>query len=300
MDSSVTERRRVEADSCNSDSSDRQSAAKSRTAPDVSPDALAPFIAFGASLAASHGLAAATELAESESAALGLLIEVTHDLRSPISSMMVLIEQLRSGQAGPLSRQQQSQLGLLYEATLEVSNLTQNALQLARRQLARNRAALNEKPQAASFSVAELWQSVRALVAPIAQERGLTLRWSGPEADWRTGQPDAIQRILLNLVTNALKYTARGSISVTAHELDSGRVRFRVQDTGSGLSEAARALIGELPTSPSLTQASTTSNLGLAICATMLRSMGSKLELPDSGSSGTCVEFELDLPIATQ
>lgn len=267
---------------------------RSAEAPDVSPAALAPYIAIGASLAF---VPPANSGNEQDSAALGLLTEVTHDLRSPLSSMLVLIEQIRTGQSGPLTRQQQLQLGLLYEATLEISNLTQNALELVRPSAGTTVASSHEISQ--EFSIAQAWASVRALVAPIAQERGLTLRWAGPEHDIRRGQPELLQRVLLNLVTNALKFTSRGSISVTAQEVSAQRVRFRVRDTGSGLTEPARQLVGNLNSDIPHNERPSRS-LGLSMCASFLKTVGSRLELGANDGPGTCIEFELHLPQGSQ
>lgn len=205
--------------------------------------------------------------------------------------MLVLIGQLRSGRAGPLARQQELQLGLLYEAAFEVNNLTRNALELARRS---DTPPLGEVPIV--FSVTGAWHAVRALLAPIAQERGLVLRWSGPRTDLRIGHPEILQKVLLNLVTNALKFTTRGTISVTVEELEEARVRFRVSDTGSGLSEPARALIGEPPGREQLPLSRNGRTLGLAICMRALAGLNSRLELGHQEGPGTCLEFELLLP----
>ncbi len=257
---------------------------------DVCPEAIQSIIGIGASILSPGEMDACVEA----SSALELLIEVTHDLRSPLGSMLVLIEHLRSGQSGPVTRQQEAQLGILYEAAFEAGNLTRNALEIARGH-AWNTMGL---PPAVPFSVAATWQSVRSLVAPIAQERSLTLRWAGPPVDQRVGHPEALQKVLLNLVTNALKYTARGVVSVTTQVEPADRVRFRVTDTGQGLSEPARRLIGDLPSPVALAATRTGNSLGLSICAQVLGAMGSALEVGRMTGPGTCLEFVLHLPPA--
>lgn len=254
---------------------------------DISPAALSALIASGERLTSSHAL----DDALPQPAALDLLIEVTHDLRSPLSSMLVLIENLRSGRLGPLNRQQETQLGLLYEATFEVSNLTQNALGLARRP------AVSVPVPGVPFSMAEMWLGVRSLIAPMAQERGLMVRWAAPRADRRWGHADGLQKVLLNLVTNAIKCTPRGVVSVTAEEHSGDHVRFRVTDTGTGLSEPARSLIGELTAEGAVPGTRMGGSLGLAICAHLLRAMGSRLTIGLHEGPGTCLEFDLMLPV---
>ena len=214
-------------------------------------------------------------------AALEVLIELVHDIRSPLASMLVLIEHLRNGGAGPITRGQEAQLDLLYAAAFEISHVTGNALDLARR----GEGPGSTYPQRA-FSLAATWQAVRSLVAPMAREKGLALRCSGPQADWRTGFPDALEKVLLNLVTNAIKFTQSGSVTVSAQEepsMDahgSGCVRFRVVDTGS--TPMDKTDLGR--------------GLGLALCERLLGGMGAQLSLAPAEGRGSGVEFTLDLP----
>lgn len=210
---------------------------------------------------------------------LEFLVSVTHDLRSPLSAMLVLVERLRTGQAGPVTPQQEELLGMLYAAAFGASSLVRDALDLAR-----GGTGVYTCGTPAPFSLAATWRAVRALVHPIAEERRLTLRWSGPASDVRVGHEATVQRVLLNLVTNALKYTERGAVTVTVTELaELGHVRFEVADSGTGL----RAV--EHPLSPS-------TGLGLVMCQHLLALCGSHLELVATGPTGTRLAFTLDIP----
>lgn len=224
-------------------------------------------------------------------AALEVLIELVHDIRSPLASMLVLIEHLRNGGAGPITRGQEAQLDLLYAAAFEISHVTGNALDLARR----GEGPGSTYPRRA-FSLAATWQAVRSLVAPMAREKGLALRWSGPQADWRMGYPDALEKVLLNLVTNAIKFTQSGSVTVSAQEEPAEEpaveaegsacactcVRFSVVDTGS--TPMAKTDLGR--------------GLGLALCERLLGGMGAQLSLAPAEGRGSGVEFTLNLPPA--
>ena len=266
---------------------------------DVSPEAIAALVAQGAT--ALHGVHDLPETARPD--ALPLLVGVTHDLRSPLSSMLVLIERLRSGQSGPVTPTQEKQLGLLYSAAFGVASLTNDALDMAR-----GSAHELSKAPASPFSVATVWREVRALVQPIAEEKQLVLRWSGPREDTRLGRAAALHRVLLNLVTNALKFTNSGSVTVSAQCLGNGQVRFSVEDTGYGLPAAVRAQLqrgrpgrgdahGVEPVEPGVPASS--AGLGIAMCQQMLAGMDSRLEdwsVPDR--SGATLGFVLTLPPA--
>lgn len=230
------------------------------------------------------------ENAANGQAILDLLVEVTHDLRSPLGAMLILIEQLRAGSAGPVTPLQEQRLGVLYEATLEASNITQSALELAR--MSTRGASI---PISTSFSVADTWKGVRALVAPIAEDRSLALRWAGPLEDRRIGNPHVLHRVLVNLVTNALKFTSSGSITVATLELGEDILRFEVRDTGPGLNAAARSLVDGVPVRGPI---QAPSGLGLTICRKMLESVGSQLRFGHFEGTGAIVSFDMHLPIS--
>jgi signal transduction histidine kinase len=253
---------------------------------DVSPEAIAALVAEGASVLghASIATAAAPD-------ALPLLVGITHDLRSPLSSMLVLIERLRAGHAGPLTPLQERQLGLLYSAAFGMASLTNDALDFARGVAG----DVGARP-ASAFSMSDMWSAVRGLVQPIAEEKNLLLRWSSVPHDRRLGHADMLHRVLLNLVTNALKFTSTGSVTVSAEELDGQTVQFVVADTGEGLPATVRAqlrhagLTGALPSV-------TSSGLGIAMCQRMLAAVGSQIEDRSAERAcGTALAFVLSLP----
>ncbi len=268
-------------------------ASSTQIAPDVSPEAIAALVAEGARVLVDSPAEGSVVAPQALPDALQLLVGITHDLRSPLSSMLMLIERLRSGHAGPVTPQQEKQLGLLYSAAFGVASLTNDALDMAR-------GTAHDVAQAAAvpFSVAEVWKGVRALVHPIAEEKQLVLRWSGPVADRRVGHPGALHRVLLNLVTNALKFTSAGSVTVSVSDLGNDRLRFEVADTGQGLPTAVKAQLlraGKLSSDPLLSSA----GLGIAMCQQMLAAMDSRLEdVSEAGRPGAALGFVLTL--ATQ
>jgi len=253
---------------------------------DVSPEAIAALVAEGAS-----ALGDVAIQPDASPDALPLLVGITHDLRSPLSSMLVLIERLRAGHAGPLTPLQEKQLGLLYSAAFGMASLTNDALDIARG-AARDMATA----PATAFSVNDMWRAVRGLVQPIAEEKQLLLRWSGVSHDRRLGYPAVLHRVLLNLVTNALKFTSSGSVTVMAEDLDDCTVRFVVSDTGEGLPVSVRAQLRCTDAFTALPSVSS-SGLGIAMCQQMLAAVGSQLEDRSADRcDGTALAFTLSLP----
>jgi len=266
------------------------------TRPDVSPEAIAALVAQGAAALrlpdqreAKVPGADSARIADHD--ALSLLVGVTHDMRSPLSSMLMLLERLRSGQAGPLTPTQERQLGLLYSATFELAAMTNDALDFARG----TASSASEAP--VSFSITDLLRSVCQVVQPIAEEKGLMLRCSGPTSDRRIGQPTILHRVLLNLVTNALKYTNTGTVTLTATAVSATSLCFQVDDSGRGMpEEVVASLVPPVEGGPFFSGAFSGSGLGLGICRRLLGDLNSNLEIESLQPVGTRVQFTLALP----
>ena len=226
--------------------------------------------------------------------AMELVVEVAHDMRSPLGSILFLAERLRKGQSGSVNGIQERQLGLVYSAAFGLSSLASDVIELARG----GDRLVDRKP--APFSVTDLMQAVRDIVLPIAEEKGLEIRLVPPESDSRIGYPAALNRVLLNLTTNALKFTASGLVEVAARQLSRTVVEFSVQDTGRGIPAPVMATLFD-----SFRQrqkpgeyAFSSAGLGLTICQKLVAAMGGVLRVDTSPERGTRFHFELDLPLA--
>jgi len=226
--------------------------------------------------------------------AIQLVVEVAHDMRSPLGSILFLAERLRNAQSGPVNQIQERQLGLVYSAALGLSSLASDVIELARggdRLVDRN---------PIPFSMSQLMQSVRAIVQPIAEEKGLAMRFTPPATDFRIGYPTALNRVLLNLTTNALKFTTDGSVEVVALQTARHRIEFSVQDTGRGIPPQVMATLFDAfrrrvkPGEYFFSSA----GLGLSICRKLIEAMGGTLTVKSAPETGTRFSFELELPPA--
>ena len=227
---------------------------------------------------------------------LELVVELAHDLRSPLTSILFLAETLQRGQSGDVNEVQRRQLRLIYSAALGLSTLASDALELAREG---DRLVDQES---APFSVTEIFNSVRDIVRPMAEEKGLSIRLLPPDTDHRLGHPIALSRVLLNLTTNALKFTEEGFVELVAQARGLGGLEFSVRDTGHGINaEALPSLYQPFRRSRSHRGGYCFSGtgLGLAICRRLVEAMGGELEVESRPSWGTRFHFALELPPAT-
>lgn len=220
-----------------------------------------------------------------------LVVEMAHDMRSPLGSILILAERLRGGAGGELSPIQQRQLGLVYSAAFGLSSLAGDVIELARG------GTTLVDTEAIPFSVSDVLQSIMDILRPMAEEKRLEMKASGPSADVRIGHPSALNRVLLNLATNAIKFTNTGSVTVSTREIDRTLIEFSVQDTGRGIPEH---VLGSLFEAFRQRQtpgdyAFSSAGLGLSICQKLIRAMGGELHVTTELEKGTRFFFTLDL-----
>jgi signal transduction histidine kinase len=223
--------------------------------------------------------------------ALRAVLEVAHDMRSPLSAILFLVETMRAGRSGSINHVQEQQLGLIYGAAFGLSNLASDIIEAARGNLLNE---VRDRP----FSLTEMLDEVASIVAPMAEEKGLKLTITYPTRDVRVGHAAAIHRVMLNLTSNALKYTDKGSVAIGCSETDDAQIEFWIQDTGRGIPEKVLDMLfaGFRPGSVGVRFSS--AGLGLAICKTLLERLQSTLRVDTSVDHGTRFSFTLDLPVA--
>lgn len=226
---------------------------------------------------------------------LSLIVDVAHDMRSPLGSILFLAEQIRRGASGEVTAIQERQLGLIYGAALGLSGLASDVMDLARG----GETLVQQEMRA--FAIPNIYQQVQDIVRPMAEERGISLRFATTVLDARIGHGQALHRVLLNLVTNALKFTTEGEVCVSATATSATRVKFEVRDTGRGIPSAVQATLFDAfrrrvgPGDYIFSSA----GLGLSICQSLVRAMESELLVESTENVGSRFEFELSLPRQT-
>jgi len=217
-----------------------------------------------------------------------LLVEVAHDFRSPLTSILFLAEALRDGHSGPVTDVQRSQLGLIYSAAFALASIASDVMDLARRE----GDLIDGETDA--FALSDLFTHVERMVRPIVEEKGLELRVVVPERWQARGHRHAISRVLLNLTTNALKFTEAGTVEIGVVPRPHGRLEYYVQDTGRGITpEQRRRLFQPFKGRSRGGRYLSGSGIGLSIARRLLQAMGSELSLDSSDEKGSRFSFTL-------
>ena len=219
------------------------------------------------------------------------VVAVAHDIRSPLTSILILVDSLRRGHYGPGDPARDRQLTIIYGAAQGLSTLATDLIDAARGERLSIGAPM-------AFSVTEAMSSVAQILEPVCEERSIPLLLHTPSIDGRIGHPAAIQRVLLNLASNALRCTESGSVSISCAELTPTKVEFSVTDTGPGIAADVLQRLFEGFNTERLSLRFSRVGLGLAIVRTLLDAMGAALEVETAPGHGARFSFVLELPHA--
>ncbi len=174
-----------------------------------------------------------------------VVANVSHEFRTPLHSILGLSKLLLDGVDGLLSDEQQKQVRYIRSSAEELSELVSDMLDLSRAETGR----VQVRPQ--SFRLVPFLSAMRGMLIPLSSPAaGVELLFDAPtagsdediELDTDQGK---IAQILRNLVSNALKFTERGSVRVTARRAPDDHIAFVVTDTGIGIPQEAHGLVFE-------------------------------------------------------
>jgi len=222
------------------------------------------------------------------------LANMSHEIRTPLNGILTMTEIM---ERGALSEEQRSRLGVVRQSGQDLLRLLSDILDFSK--IEAGKLELEE----IAFDVEDLLTSTLASFAPLADQKGLELRLDlAPSAKgWRRGDPARVRQIAANFISNAIKFTASGEVSVRLTGLgisgDEG-LQIAVSDSGIGIPEEK---MGRLFQKFSQVDASTTrhfggTGLGLAICMQLATLMNGKVWATSEEGRGSTFFAELRLP----
>lgn len=233
--------------------------------------------------------AEAATLAKSE-----FLATMSHEIRTPLNGILPLLDIVLSG---PLNSEQRDYLATAQRSAQELLRIVDDILDYSKVE------AGKLELENVTLNLRDLLDSVQALMEKAAEAKHLTLRLSVDD-DVRTllrGDPVRIRQVLSNLVSNGLKFTERGGVSVRvsrrAETPTHEEIVFAVRDTGIGIAPEAAARLFQ-PFSQA--ESSTTrryggTGLGLTICKKLVELMGGKIGVRSESGKGSVFWFSLPL-----
>jgi PAS domain S-box-containing protein len=240
-------------------------------------------------------LASARDAAEAASRAKSaFLANMSHEIRTPLHGLMGLAELARNPELPEARRTEY--LARLVDSARALSAVINDILDLSK--IEAGRLDLEYQP----FDLKALCTTVAYAQEPVAHQRGLALSVSFDEALHERVLGDAVRlrQILDNFLSNALKFTLHGSVSVHVQPAEGERVRFKVRDSGPGIDAATQARLFQpfVQADESVTRRYGGTGLGLAICRELARLMGGEVGVVSEPNAGSEFWVELPLPAA--
>lgn len=232
---------------------------------------------------------------------------MSHEIRTPLTGMMGMIDLIDSSK---MDIDQQHYAALAKESADALLDVVNNILDFSKLE------AHQLQLEIIDFELRPLLRGVVALMMPKAQEKqlGLYLDYDESLPEWVKGEPGRIRQVLLNFVSNAVKFTATGEVRIRVdHEPENDRkerLKFSIADTGIGIApEVQKSLFNPfVQADTSISRAYGGSGLGLAICKQLCGVMGGDVGFESRVGSGSTFWFtvlceaglpRLDEPAAT-
>ena len=237
----------------------------------------------------------AKQAAESAVLAKGeFLATMSHEIRTPLNGIVPMLDLLMHATLAPDHRElvrtaftSSHQLLRIVDDILDYSKLEADRLEL----------------ETTAFNLRELLETVVQLMERPAESKGLRLQLHIDPAVRLSvrGDPVRLRQVLGNLISNAVKFTDRGTVAVSVRRVGEStaqhQLHFEVRDTGIGIAPAAQARLFQ---AFSQADASTTrlyggTGLGLAICKRIVDLMGGRIEVQSEPGRGATFSFDIPL-----
>lgn len=218
------------------------------------------------------------------------LSNVTHELRTPLSSILALCRLFEADQ-GTLGPEHIKQVGYIQKSAQDLYDFVSDLLDLAKIDAGK----VEVRP--AEFAVADLFSALRGMFRPLTTDPELALRFELGEVPPLRTDESKVAQILRNLVSNGLKFTERGVVTVSAqHDEAAGMVVFRVSDTGPGIPGADLERIFEefVQVGSGTRRRARGSGLGLPLSRNLAGLLGGTLTVESEVGVGTT--FTLRIP----
>jgi signal transduction histidine kinase len=235
----------------------------------------------------------AEELRQASDLKSRFLSYMSHEFRTPLGSILSIARLLTDEVDGALTVEQHKQVKFVSAAAVELSDMVDDLLDLAKIEAGR----ISISP--AWFDMLDLFSALRGMFRPIVDATAADLVFSDPTGIPKLYTDDKkLAQILRNFISNALKFTPRGEVRVSAQMENEREVRFAVSDTGIGIpSEMHDSLFDDFTQVDSpLQKRFRGTGLGLSLCKRFAELLGGRVGVESTPGVGS--QFYVIIPFA--
>jgi len=220
------------------------------------------------------------------------LSDLNHEIRTPLNAVRNVARLLLDGYEGPLTDRHRRAIEMMRNSTDTLSDLVNDWLDLAKIEAGRTEIRVD------AFTVEDLWGALRAVFRPIETDDAVSLVFEPvPPLPLLQTDQSKVAQVLRNFISNALKFTERGEVRVSAREGEGDTICFAVADSGIGIDTVHLERIFEefaQIESPMQRRVKGT-GLGLPLSRRLARLLGGEITVESEVGRGSV--FTLVLPI---
>lgn len=228
-----------------------------------------------------------TEIRQLERVRRDFLTDISHELRTPLTSIRGYIEAIMDGLVN--EKEERKYLSKVLEESIYLSNLVDNLLQLTRAEMGKL------QPKKEELDIEAIAKRIRERLALMAEGKKVKIKISKgfPKA---VGDSEMTERVLLNLMENAVKYNKEGGLVSLSYKVRNEELEVRVRDQGEGIpSQDLPYIFERFYKADKARVKGSGMGLGLAIVKSLVEAQGGKVKVESKLGEGTTFSFTLPL-----